>query len=133
MGSYQKDVREHFNKDNTIYNDNLGKISQDINGIFELLNKQPEKKDDDSAFWGVLSGILSGALSSFLMKNVSKDSEKTEPSKERFVVRKKGEEEFMDKEFNSMDEVYKWYAKNGLNYADYEIGKIEPKPEETQE
>ena len=133
MGSYQKEVREHFNRDNETYNENLGKISQDINGIFELLNKQPEKKDDDSAFWGVLSGILSGALSSFLMKNVSKDSEKTEPSKERFVVRKKGEEEFMDKEFSSMDEVYKWYAENGLNYADYEIGKIEPKPEETQE
>ena len=133
MGAYQKEVREHFNRDNETYNENLGKISQDINGIFELLNKQPEKKDDDSAFWGVLSGILSGALSSFLMKNVNKDSEKTEPSKERFVVRKKGEEEFMDREFNSMDEIYKWYAENGLNYADYEIGKIEPKPEETQE
>ena len=142
MGSYQKEVREHFNKDNETYNDNLGKISQDINGIFELLNKQPEKKDDDSAFWGVLSGILSGALSSFLMKNVNsekKETQKTdEQSKDCYGIQNKVTGEVLEQRFDNLLDAYNWLKtyieENGFNDADFEVGKVvEKQPEETQE
>ena len=141
MGSYRKEVREHFNKDNTIYNDNLGKISQDINDILGLL-KQPEKKDDDSAFWGVLSGILSGALSSFLMKNVNsekKETQKTdEQSKDCYGIKNKVTGEVLEPRFDDLFDACNWLKtyieENGFNDADFEVGKVvEKQPEETQE
>lgn len=142
MGAYQKEVREHFNKDNTVYNDNLGKISQDINGIFELLNKQPEKKDDDSAFWGVLSGILSGALSSFLMKNGSEKKEETQKTEEQsndcYGIQNKVTGEVLEQRFDNLLDAWNWLKtyieENGFNEADFTVGKVvEKQPEETQE
>ena len=142
MGSYRKEVREHFNKENETYNDNLGKISQDINDILGLLNKQPKKKDDDSAFWGVLSGILSGALSSFLMNKGSekKETQKTdEQSKDCYGIQNKVTGEVLEQRFDNLLDAYNWLKtyieENGFNDADFEVGKVVEKqqPEETQE
>ena len=143
MGNYHKEVREHFNYDNDMYNKNLDVIAKDIQGIydkFELLNQQSEKKkEDNSAFWGALSGVLSGVLSSALMKGIDGSKESSEKTGEQtdenvcYAVRKKGSEEWLDQKFNSIEEVYSWMKENGITVDDYDIGRYTSKPEETQE
>lgn len=107
MGSYQKEVREHFNRDNETYNENLGKISQDINGIFELLNKQPEKKTEEQSkdCYGIQNKVTGEVL---------------EPKFDDFLDACKWLKTYIEE--------------NGFNDADFEVGKVvEKQPEETQE
>lgn len=136
LGNYRKGVRDHFNYDNK----NLSAIEADINKILELLNQQPEKKkEDNSALWGALSGILSGVLSSALMKGLdgsNGSSKKTEEQTDEnvcYAVRKKGSEEWLDQRFDSIEQIAHWLNENGFSADDYDIGKVKPNSEETQE
>ena len=134
LGVYNKDVREHFNKDNDQYNKNLDLIAQDMNTVLELLNKQPEeKKDDNSAFWGALSGIFS-ALMNYIEK---KDPGNEEQSKDCYGIQNTETGEVLEPRFDDLSEAYNWLKdyvnENNLNEADFTVGKVVQKqPEETQ-
>jgi len=145
LGSYHKEVREHFNNDNEQYNKNLGLISQDVEEIFKLLKPEEEKKENDnSPLWGILSGILSGALTSVLMNNTkSENKEETQSQSEEttsniiYGIRNKATGEVLEQKYESALDAYHGLKEHNLNFDDYEIGVIENKeenkPEETQE
>ena len=152
LGAYRKDLNNHINKHNVDidkYNENIDKIGKDVSDIFELLNKQPEVKEeekgDDSTFWGIISGILSGALSSALIKYLGDDSKKesapieTEENAEQpkgcYVIQNKATGEVLEQRFDSLLDAYKWLMDNGLEFADYNVGMVktvETTPEEEQ-
>lgn len=142
LGEYRKEVAEHFNYDNNMYNHNLDVITKDMEEIFKLLKPEEEKKENDnSPIWGILSGILSGALTSVLMNTKSENKEETQSQSEEtsnaiYGIRNKATGEVLEQRFNSALDAYRGLKENNLNFDDYEIGIIkneENKPEETQE
>lgn len=128
------------------YDKNANKIKQlekAVDEKFELLNKQPEQKKDDSPIGGIISGLLSGALSGVLANVLSKDSKPMEPlankpeqSKDCYGIQNKATGEVLEPRFEGLYEAWKWLKDNGLNLDDYQIGIVKQKenaPDENQE
>lgn len=139
LESMRKVMRKRYNK-------NAGKIKRlekAVDEKFELLNKQPEQKKDDSAIGGILSGILSGALSGVLANVLFKNSKESENKKEAeqssndcYGIQNKATGEILEQRFDGYYSAFKWLHDNNLSTEDYDIGiikKTETKPDENQE